>query len=71
MVGLGGAGGGGVPMPVSMISCGLFEDSRLARLIPVALGVVRPKVKEPSPVTYAVTSTVDQVFAVTAPDIPT
>lgn len=39
------------PLCVSMISCGAFApDSRLARLVPVLLKLVRPRLYVPLPV---------------------
>ena len=59
----------GVPAPVgSTINCGLFADSRLARLRAVECGVVRAMLTRSLPVTSAVTFRSYHWEAVTGPD---
>lgn len=58
------------PPPVSTISCGVFPDSRLARLMAVLLFVVTARLKTPFPVMNEVTSIVFQVLALTDPEDP-
>ena len=58
------------PPCVSMISCGSFADSRLARLRAVLFVVDRARLKTPLPVMKAVTSSVVQVLALTFPEEP-